>query len=112
MRIVEDVAAGFHFFLPRAGPLFCDWRRPLLLVCLTPLVMGASFASDSIVNRSISHRPAGPGGVSTLYMAFMPYGEALNAATMGTSRESRPNLIRNKPHTRLATRDEPCSDCG
>jgi hypothetical protein len=44
---------------------------PLLLVCFTLLLMGASFASDSVVNRSISHRPAGPGGVSILYMAFM-----------------------------------------
>jgi hypothetical protein len=70
MQIVKIKAArqmGFvHAYLLglRAGALLSDWRRPLPLVGFTASWIRASTPSDSVTNRSISHRPAGSGGVS------------------------------------------------
>ena len=38
--------------------------------------IGDSLPSDNVINRSISHRPAGPGGVSALCTTFIGYSPA------------------------------------
>src|SRR4030088_1019037 len=62
-----------HLLDLRGEALFRDRRRPLPVIGLAISLKGASAPSDSVTNRSISHRPAGPGGVSILWTACMVY---------------------------------------
>jgi hypothetical protein len=56
-----------HLLRLRADTLFCGRRCPLRVIGFVISWIGASTSSDSVTNRSISHRPAGPGGVSLVY---------------------------------------------
>jgi hypothetical protein len=50
----------------RVTALFRDGRRRLPSIGWVVSEIGVATPSDSVTNRSISHRPAGPGGESTL----------------------------------------------
>ena len=52
-----------HFLGLRTDALLCNCRRPLPLLGFEIPWAGGSTPSDSVTNLSISHRPAGPGGV-------------------------------------------------
>ena len=60
-----------HLLRLPADTLLCGRRCPLRLIGLVISWTGGSTSSHSVTNRSISHRPAGPGGVSVLCMACM-----------------------------------------
>lgn len=55
-----------HILGLRGDALFRDGRCFLPLIGSVVPGIGAATPSDSVTNRSISHRPAGPGGESIL----------------------------------------------